>query len=309
MPDISIIVPCYQAQSTLESCVRSILYQDHKDFELLLVDDGSTDRTPELCDLLAASDGRVSVIHQSNQGRSAARENGVKKAHGTWIAFVDADDQLSPSAIRRLSSGISADTDIIFGNGYSLGLSAQQTVLDIEKFRHLAVRGEGTIGVPWGSLYRRSLLSHDVFDLPKDFYMGEDYIFWLRIVFKTSKPVAVVMDKTYDKGPDTTSRRFVWTTDYAERIQDYRLQSIPVSQQADFLADTLADRKVNLFACTLDQPRKTWQQSPFYRNILHDMEASGDRWTRKQQLFLCLPSRHLRRLYSWLSERISAARQ
>lgn len=300
---ISIIVPCYQAELTIQDCVESILRQSFKDFELVIVNDGSTDRTKAICDNLSQSDHRVKVIHQENQGRSAARENGVRKAQGEWISFVDADDQLPISALQLLAERISDETDIIFGNGYSIGKMGKQPKIELDSFRHMAVRGEGTIGVPWGSLYRKSLLGHDIFNLPKDMNMGEDYIFWLRIIFKTSKPVAVVEKCTYNKGKDNTSNSFIWTVAYAARIQAYRQDSIPASKQALYLADTISDRKANLWACTLFQPRKIWANSSFYHDVLQDMQSLHIDLTFKERLFLSLPTRWLRKLYSWVSRK------
>lgn len=102
MPKISVITPAYQAASHLEKCVESVLAQDFSDWELILVDDGSTDATPALCDRLAATDPRVRVLHQENLGVSAARNNGMALAQGGLIAFLDADDWLAPNALGAL---------------------------------------------------------------------------------------------------------------------------------------------------------------------------------------------------------------
>jgi len=92
MPSVSVIVPVYQVEEYLSKCVDSILNQTFGDFELILVDDGSPDRCGEICDRYKAVDGRIRVIHQLNQGVSAARNNGVKEAKGEYIAFIDSDD-------------------------------------------------------------------------------------------------------------------------------------------------------------------------------------------------------------------------
>lgn len=96
MPKISVIVPVYNAQAYLEACIRSILGQTWSDLELLLVDDGSTDTSPQICDTFAAQDARVRVIHQSNSGAAAARNRGIQEASGEFIAFVDSDDYIDP---------------------------------------------------------------------------------------------------------------------------------------------------------------------------------------------------------------------
>jgi glycosyltransferase EpsJ len=96
MPVISVIVPVYRAEATLARCVDSILSQTFRDFELLLIDDGSPDHSGGLCNQYAAQDSRVQAFHKENGGVSTARNLGLYKAQGTYIAFVDSDDWLEP---------------------------------------------------------------------------------------------------------------------------------------------------------------------------------------------------------------------
>lgn len=102
MPAISIIVPVYKVEAYLEECVRSILSQTNSDFELLLVDDGSPDRCPELCDKLAKEDVRIRVFHQANQGQAAARNAALERAAGEWVFFLDSDDAIHPQTLELL---------------------------------------------------------------------------------------------------------------------------------------------------------------------------------------------------------------
>ncbi|MCR5310178.1 MAG: glycosyltransferase, partial [Lachnospiraceae bacterium] len=103
---ISVIVPVYNAGVYLEKCVNSILDQTFTDFELLLVDDGSTDSSVKLCDEFAAKDPRVKVIHQTNAGSSAARNAGIKASAGSFLSFVDSDDWVDPDFLERLSEPV-----------------------------------------------------------------------------------------------------------------------------------------------------------------------------------------------------------
>ena len=95
-PTISIIVPVYKVEKYLPACIDSILAQTFRDFELILVDDGSPDNCPALCDAAAEKDDRIRVIHQKNGGLSAARNAGLDIARGQWIGFVDSDDTIAP---------------------------------------------------------------------------------------------------------------------------------------------------------------------------------------------------------------------
>ena len=91
-PLISIIVPVYRVEEYLDDCVESVLRQSFADWELILVDDGSPDQCGALCDAWAGRDKRIQVIHQENGGLSAARNSGIEKARGSWLAFLDSDD-------------------------------------------------------------------------------------------------------------------------------------------------------------------------------------------------------------------------
>ena len=101
-PEISIIVPVYKTERFLSACISSILAQTFTDFELILVDDGSPDSCPALCDAAAAKDSRIRVIHQKNRGLSVARNAGLDAAEGEWIAFVDSDDTITPDFCTKL---------------------------------------------------------------------------------------------------------------------------------------------------------------------------------------------------------------
>lgn len=99
---LSIIIPIYQAQDTLDRCIKSILLQSFTDYEIILVDDGSTDECPLLCDEYARKDYRISVIHKQNGGLSDARNAGIKQAKGEYITFIDSDDAIQENTLQPL---------------------------------------------------------------------------------------------------------------------------------------------------------------------------------------------------------------
>lgn len=101
MPKTSIVVPVYNVETYLEKCVRSLLSQTEQDFELLLIDDGSTDQSGKLCDTLAETDPRIRVIHQENRGLGGARNTGIEAATGTYLLFIDSDDSLLPHTLQH----------------------------------------------------------------------------------------------------------------------------------------------------------------------------------------------------------------
>ena len=108
MPKLSVIVPVYNAEGYLDRAVDSVLAQTFADWELLLVDDGSTDGSAALCDRRAAGDGRIRAIHQQNAGPSAARNAGLDAARGDYAAFLDADDWLDPEMYARMFTAMAA---------------------------------------------------------------------------------------------------------------------------------------------------------------------------------------------------------
>ena len=308
-PSISVVVPVYNGEDTIVACLESILLQRLAPRELIVVDDGSTDNTPQLLDEFCQRQSMVKLVllHQTNGGVSNARWQGASRATSEWLAFVDADDRLPDNALELLATGIRSDTDIVMGNGRSIGVDSPQ-MMDMQTFRHLAVRGEGTIGVPWGSLYRRSAITHELFSWPRDIVNGEDYLFWLRLVFSSDKAVSIVEKAVYDKGPDHTSHVFRWTADYAYRLNEFRINAIPESMRPEYAADALSDRLANMFSVALCQPRRQWAQSRFYQEILQDCERLGLPLSTKRRLFFALPSRRLRKFYGWLSDQLAKLR-
>lgn len=100
---ISIVIPVYRVESTLPQCIDSIVAQSFGDWEAILVDDGSDDHSPEICDRYAASDPRISVIHKANGGLSSARNAGIQAARGEWITFIDSDDYIEPGTLASLA--------------------------------------------------------------------------------------------------------------------------------------------------------------------------------------------------------------
>ena len=113
MPKISVIVPVYNTEKYLHRCIDSILDQTFTDFELLLIDDGSTDSSGTICDEYAAKDSRVRVFHKENGGVSSARNMGLDNAYGEWITFVDSDDYLIDQSGLTLLARTNIEADLI----------------------------------------------------------------------------------------------------------------------------------------------------------------------------------------------------
>lgn len=114
MPKFSIIVPVYKVEQYLDRCIQSILKQTFTDFEVILVDDGSPDNSGLICDSYAAKDDRLVVLHQKNQGVSAARNNALDIARGEYICFVDSDDWIEQEMLAEIEADIAnTSSDVV----------------------------------------------------------------------------------------------------------------------------------------------------------------------------------------------------
>ena len=110
---LSIIIPVYRSETTLERCLRSIIGQPLADMEVLLVDDGSPDGCPQLCDEWATRDSRITVIHKTNGGLSSARNAGLNRAHGDYVTFIDADDYIGEGTLQSVIEAMEGNCDLM----------------------------------------------------------------------------------------------------------------------------------------------------------------------------------------------------
>ena len=192
-PTVSIIVPVYEAENTLQRCVDSILRQEYSDFELLLVDDGSPDRSGAICDAYAASDRRVRVIHKENAGVSAARNTALELAQGTYLQFLDSDDWITPDATKLLvRTAQSTRCDLVIADFYRVigkrvshkGGIDEDGVLSREEFAAHMMENPADFyyGVIWNKLYRRALVEQHCLRMDTSINWCEDFIFNLEYI-------------------------------------------------------------------------------------------------------------------------------
>lgn len=200
---ISVIVPIYRVEKYLPACIDSILNQTFTDFELILVDDGSPDRCPEICDETAKRDARVRVIHQANAGLSAARNAGIEAAHGAWLSFVDSDDFLAPDFLETLhDAAVRAGADCALCGvqltdeaGQKIGqpLSVADGVRTGRSILETLCRApEIPYQVAWNKLYRRDVfqtLRYPVGMQNEDTYLAAELFDTVQTVICVSKPM------------------------------------------------------------------------------------------------------------------------
>ena len=117
---ISVIIPVYNVEKYLRECIDSVLNQSYQNLEIILVDDGSTDSSGEICDEYEKQDIRIRVIHQKNQGLSGARNTGFQNANGEYVYFLDSDDWIVPEAIKCLVKRAEEESaDVVFFEAFS----------------------------------------------------------------------------------------------------------------------------------------------------------------------------------------------
>lgn len=270
---VSIIIPVYNAQKYLVGCLDSILSQTYKDWELIIVDDGSSDNSLSVCKSYESKDERIRVIHQKNMGATRAREQGWLLAQGEWIMFVDADDTIPCDALENLASKIDKSTDIILG--WIKTSMPEEEFLSIDEYRRRNIKRGGVHVGPVAHLYRKAIFSKEVFDIPREIYMGEDMLMNIRLSFHTDKPVKIVKKIVYNyfiENPNNTTNSFGISIVYEELFHQYRLKSIPFEYHATYMNEMIGIRLYSFVQYVTDHPwDNTWKSSIFFKDLFHDI--------------------------------------
>ncbi|MDB7988600.1 glycosyltransferase [Faecalicoccus pleomorphus] len=194
---LSIIVPVYQVEAHIDECITSILDQTFRDFELILVDDGSLDRCPAICDVYAQKYSRIRVIHQKNQGLSAARNTGLQAARGDYIGFVDSDDFIEASMYEKLLDNLEREkADISVCGRYKVwgDKKIQEQKSNVYKVmdsaQALALMNTNVLGyfdvAAWDKIYKRSCFKGIEFPEGK---LCEDWFVMYKLFFNAHRIV------------------------------------------------------------------------------------------------------------------------
>lgn len=179
---ISVIIPVYNCREYLEKCVESILSQTYPHVQVLLVDDGSTDGSGEICDAFVAQDQRVLIMHQPNGGVSKARNTGLEQATGDWILFVDSDDYVEPDyCCRMLDAAQQCGTDVVIARPTTEQLPETRNydAAEIELLKRTCLAYDESqfdynIDGPWGKLFRREIIEDNQIRFPENLSRSED---------------------------------------------------------------------------------------------------------------------------------------
>lgn len=188
---ISIIVPVYNVEKYLRQCLDSITAQTFTDWECILVDDGSKDKSGSICDEYAKKDNRFKVIHKPNGGVSTARNMGLEKANGEWLTFCDSDDILEPDALEKYMNAVESSNADIIRAGYR-EVYPDGSIKDIKVIDPVIVKSKCEMllfmesshyyGFLWNTLYHRSTINNIRF--ATDISWCEDHLFSLQAYIK-----------------------------------------------------------------------------------------------------------------------------
>lgn len=193
---VSVIVPLYNAEKFAKRCIESVLRQTFDNYELILVDDGSKDKTGEICDQYAEKDSRIKVIHKKNGGVSSARNSGLEMAEGEWVTFLDADDWIEPDFLHIIEITSNDSIDWVFtqwrtvwDNGLpnEINTYEKDTVFynweEIKKYWDKMANMD-ICRCPWGKFFRRSVIESNKQRFDNTLKYGEDTVFNYEFLIK-----------------------------------------------------------------------------------------------------------------------------
>lgn len=191
---ISFIVPVYNLEGYINECISSIVKQNYTSYEIILIDDGSTDETPQICDEMAFENRFIKVIHQNNLGVSMARNRGLQEASGEFICFVDGDDWLECDFCSLIQNYLKEDIEIYFFGHYIVKNNKKKKINNFCKDSTIFVKKDfewlqkcilnryinktnAALGQPWGKIYKRTFLEKQQVKYIEGIPLSEDLLF------------------------------------------------------------------------------------------------------------------------------------
>ncbi|PGT89048.1 glycosyltransferase family 2 protein [Bacillus sp. AFS040349] len=221
---ISIIVPVFNSEEFLPSCLKSILSQSYTNIELILINDGSTDKSLSICQEFEEKDKRIRVINQENKGVSNARNVGIEIATGEYLVFIDSDDFLENNMVEKMYKSINSEIDMVIC-GYAIhdlnfSTNMNENILSIKSNKTQTLNVEdiakdfweyydkGVINPLWNKIYKSSIIKKNSLRFPINIPMGEDGYFNL-LYLKHSKKIIIINQPLYHyiQYPSQSSRR------------------------------------------------------------------------------------------------------
>ena len=282
---VSIIIPVYNTAEYIEECILSILSQSYENIELILVNDGSTDGSVDICKKYEHLPN-VAYIEQDNYGTTAARKRGVEAANGEWIMFVDSDDLLADCSLSGLMEVCESAEIIITANQRNIE-SVRELPDSLSKQKYLEMQYARELSAsPCAKIFRKRLFDEKTLSFPKHINRGEDYLMNLMLAINNQKDVYVYKQQIYYVRENMTSTRHThpFTLDYmaelSKRGDDIVKGSIPAEV---FLRQRVKQRLFFFLEALGDTGYTGNPRHPFVQDIKRCMDEAGvwkllDRW-------------------------------
>ena len=309
MAVFSVIIPVYNVERYLEQCIRSVREQDFKDIEILLVDDGSTDRSGQMCDEFAQQDCRIKVFHQSNGGLGEARNTGLKQATGEWILFLDSDDFWEENCLKKLYEKIQQypEQKLYVGKWKKYLQDEERSVPEPvgnfdEGIRHFNTLQERIAYIEercgWGGckfVINRKILGETPFLFLKNVRNGEDIYWILKLLERVASicfvDVVVFCYRSQNKGTlseVSAENALKWLKSMLITLETIEAEKI---REKQFVLSWLAEIDSFYLSCasTLKQlhewKKQAMQHKRFVRYIMPDFSSKKGKLLRASSYF------------------------
>lgn len=272
LPLISVVIPVYNVEKYIHECVESVLNQTYVNMEIILIDDGSPDRCPEICDRYAEKDNRIKVIHKKNGGLSDARNCGIKNATGEYLTFVDSDDVLSPDMIQYLYrlcikyNTLLAQCNYIKEKAeFDLIIDGQEQGILVKKERcMIECISNISFCVSWGKLFHRTVLEGILFPVGK----AHEDIYTTHLYFEIAGKIAF-----------TTKRLYYY--------RQHNASLMAQSRRKPDLEELKADIAREHFFKIMDYEQAyNIQMQYIMKHIMHQFKTYGTYWSVKERKYL-----------------------
>ena len=294
-PKISVIVPVYNAEKYLRRCIDSILAQTFTDFELLLIDDGSTDKSGEICDKYAMKDSRIRVFHKKNGGVSSARNVGLDNARGEWITFCDADDWVDTLFLNNFIE-MNADGDLLVQgfkatnwknkNGILIISQPDSLIKEENVFDYvLKTFASDQLGYVWCKAFRRKIIVDNQVRFSEEFSMREDLAF-VCLYCTYIKSIKNISNAAYNYYYTPLNKKFKEQDAMSVCINIY--VNIKKLASDEFRLDRLKKEYVSLAICSLIESAKSvniYSYCHFFHINFSRYAIYGNSKIRKVRLF------------------------
>ncbi|MBR5223559.1 MAG: glycosyltransferase [Clostridia bacterium] len=284
-PMFSIIIPVYNVENELARCIDSIINQTMHNFEVILVDDGSPDNCPQICDEYAEKYNYITVIHKENGGVSSARNAGIKIANGKYIWFIDSDDYIEPNSIEIISSFLK-DNDYDFLE-FNLKTALSGQVEDFNEFLMSYYFKCGITASPCDKIFKTSLIRDNNIEYDTDEKIGEDHIFNM-CYYRVIKTFVFITDSLYHyvyrAGSAMNSGKGKRPTQWI-RMYDKLMSKIGDSLSEEISCDLFITHLIVVLKHSKNSVLTEKERKEFVFQQFKQKRFSNDAWKKGMKLF------------------------